>query len=195
MTGLLIHVQCIIYVLLYFRDRVMVLKELLNVENGLSSEHIHSATQLIQSKYPTQNGLVNTLLLQNISKLPHLPPGSIQAHFVGGNHWLVSSYNGLCVKLYDSKYKGFLKDDLQDQLRTLYATKEFLEVKVQRVQQQQGSSDCGLFAIAYLFSLADGSDSVKQKYKQSEMRKHLLTCFKEKTSKPFPVERLITRVA
>ena len=156
---------------------------------------VHASSVPVQSEYSTQKGLVNTLLLQNTSKLPHLPPGSIQAHFVGGNHWLVSSYNGSCVKLYDSKYNGTLKDDLQDQLRALYASKKSLEVKVQRVQQQQGSSDCGLFTIAYLLSLAAGSDPVKQKYQQSEMRSHLLTCLKEKTPKPFPVERLITRVA
>ena len=166
------------------------------IERGewLSSEHIHSATQLVQTMYPRQKGLVNTLLLQQPSELPRLPAGSIQVHFVGGNHWLVSSYNGVCVKIYDSLYYGTLKDDLQEQLRALYANKKSLEVKVQRVQQQQGSSDSGLFAIAYMFSLASRSDPAKQKYKQGEMRSHLLTCLKEKTVKPFPVERLITRV-
>ena len=145
--------------------------------------------------YPRQKGLVNTLPLQQPSELPHLPAGSIQVHFVGRNHWLVSSYNGVCVKIYDSLYYGTLKDNLQEQLRALYANRKSLEVKVQRVQQQQGSSDCGLFAIAYMFSLASGSDLAKQKYKQGEMRSHLWTCLKKKTVKPFPVERLITRVA
>ena len=66
------------------------------------------------------------------------------------------------MKLYDSKYNGTLKDDLPDQLRALYASKKYLEeVKVQRVQQEQGSFDCGLFTIAYLFSLAAGRDPVK----------------------------------
>ena len=161
----------------------------------LSSEHIHSATQLVQTKYPGQTGLVNTLLLQQPSKLPHLPSGSIQVHFVGGNHWLVSSYSGSCVKIYDSLYYGTLKDDLQEQLRALYGNEKSLEVKVQRVQQQQGSSDCGLFAMAYMFVLVSGSDPAKQKYRQSELRSHLLMCLKEKTVKPFPVERLISRVA
>ena len=122
-------------------------------------------------------------------------PGSIQTHFVGGNHWCVSSYNGSCVKVYDSLYNGTLKNDFQDQLRALYANKKSLEVKVQRVQQQQGSSDCGLFAIAYMFSLASGSDPVKHKYRQCEMRSHFLSCLKENTLKPFPIERLMTRVA
>lgn len=137
---------------------------------------------------------MNTLLLQQSSKLPQLPPGSIQVHFVGGNHWLVSSYNGSCVKVYDSLYNGTLRDDLRDQLRALYANNKSLEVKV-RVQQQQGSSNCGLFAIAYIFSLASGNDPVKCKYRQCEMRSHLLTCLKEKTLKPFPIEHLMTQVA
>ena len=94
-----------------------------------------------------------------------------------------------------SKYGGISRDDLQYQLKALYDSKKSLEVKVQRVQQQQGTSDCGLFAIAYLFSLASRSDPAKQKYKEPDMRKHLLTCLKEKTPKPLPLERLVTRVA
>ena len=47
--------------------------------------------------------------------------------------------------------------------------------------------------IAYLLSLASGSDSVKHKYRQSDMRSHFLICLKEKS--PFPLERTMTQVA
>ena len=103
---------------------------------------------------------------------------------------MVLSYNGFFVKVYDSLYNGILKEDLKDQLRALYSNNQQLHVEV---QQQQGSSDCGLFVIPYLLSLASGSDSVKHKYRQSDMRSHFLTCLKEKS--PFPLERTMTQVA
>ena len=66
---------------------------------------------------------------------------------------------------------------------------------MQRVQQQQGGTDCGLFAIAYAFSLASGEDPTRIKFKQDNMRQHLIDCLQAGTMLPFPVERTITRAA
>ena len=66
---------------------------------------------------------------------------------------------------------------------------------MQRVQQQQGGTDCGLFAIAYALSLASGEDPTHIKFKQEEMRQHLIDCLQADTMLPFPVERTITRAA
>ena len=53
------------------------------------------------------------------------------------------------MKVYDSLYCGYLSDDLESQLKKIYDHSKQMTVQFPRVQQQQGSSDCGLFAIAY----------------------------------------------
>ena len=54
------------------------------------------------------------------------------------------------------------------------------------VQQHNGVSDCGLFAIAFAVHLALGDDAVRLNFNQSKMRQHVLKCFQSKTMMPFP---------
>lgn len=162
----------------------------------LQSDQINLAVHLIRQQHPQQQGLLCTLLLQSPDKLPKLPPDSIQIHHVAGNHWVCSKNCGTHIKLFDSLYNGWLATDLNTQLQALYLTNEgSLEVRVQRVQQQQGGTDCGLFAIVYAFSLASGEDPTRIKFKQDNMRQHLIDCLQAGTMLPFPVERTITRAA
>ena len=44
------------------------------------------------------------------------------------------------------------------------------------MQKQYGSTDCGVFAIAVLASLAHEEDPSGFKYNQTELRQHLLDC-------------------
>ena len=46
-----------------------------------------------------------------------------------------------------------------------------------------GDSDCGLFALAFITSICNGEDPVKQIYDQSAMRDHLV---RKRTDYPFP---------
>ena len=43
-----------------------------------------------------------------------------------------------------------------------------------KMQVQEGSSDCGLFAIAVVTNLAYGNDSVNVTFEQNKMRDHFL---------------------
>lgn len=168
------------------------------IESGqwLQMEQIYLATQLVKARFPEQEGLLCTLALQKPSKLPKLPQGSIQIHHVNGNHWVTSMHCGSYVKVYDSLYSGVLANDLQTQLLALYSTEgRSLEVRVQRVQQQQGGADCGLFSIAYAHCLAAGEDPTKMKFKQPEMRRHLSQCLRNNLITNFPVDRVVTRAA
>ena len=58
------------------------------------------------------------------------------------------------------------------------------------VQQQFGSSDCGLFAIAFTVHLAFGDDPQHIAFEQSQMRPHLLKCFQRKKMEPFPHKKV-----
>ena len=52
--------------------------------------------------------------------------------------------------------------------------------------KQTGSSDCGLFAIAYAIDLLHGDDPKNILYDQSKMHKHLLKNLEEGKITPFP---------
>ena len=55
-------------------------------------------------------------------------------------------------------------------------------------QQQTGSNDCGLFAIANATELCFGGKPSSVIYDQSSMRKHLQNCFLQDKLTPFPKE-------
>ena len=49
-----------------------------------------------------------------------------------------------------------------------------------------GKDDCALYAIAYMMSLAHEEEPAICRYKQEEMRDHLLSCFERMEITPFP---------
>ena len=55
------------------------------------------------------------------------------------------------------------------------------------MQQQSGTTDCGLFAIAVAVSLCNGDNPSLQCYDQSVMREHLAMCFQCEEIGVFPV--------
>ena len=55
---------------------------------------------------------------------------------------------------------------------------------VPQVQKQQGDVDCGVFSTAIATSLLH--DLSPGPYKQSLLRRHLLSCFENKAMIPFP---------
>ena len=54
------------------------------------------------------------------------------------------------------------------------------------VQKQNGSKDCGVFAIAMMTSIAYGEDPQNVTYDQDNLRVHLLDCFTRKNMVLFP---------
>ena len=98
------------------------------------------------------------------------------------------------MKVYDSLYCGYLSDDLESQLKKIYDHSKQMTVQFPRVQQQQGSSDCGLFAIAYALDCALGLDPTTVKYDQSLMRQHLKRCLRKEFSR-FPCDKRSCRAA
>ena len=52
--------------------------------------------------------------------------------------------------------------------------------------QQCGSHDCGVFAIANVTAICQGESPVKIRYRQGQMRQHLIRCFENGLLVPFP---------
>lgn len=61
---------------------------------------------------------------------------------------------------------------------------KFKTVRFINVEKQIGRIECGLYAIAYWISLANGQDPCKVVYDQREMREHLISHFKKTTHAP-----------
>ena len=90
----------------------------------------------------------------------------------------------------------FHADEVKRQLRALYGhLMKNLKVMVVRVQRQQGTVDCGLFAITYAVSLANGKDTAKMKFAQQSMRAFFADCIKNRHLDTFPTEKEIACVA
>ena len=175
------------------------MKEILVKGGQLTDEHIHLAQQLLKKQFPHLDGLQSTLLSET-DGFEALQHEGIQIHHIRDlGHWVTSSSIGQSVAVYDSKFLGGqLSSSLTHQLalsyRLLVKTEDedgeemdpTLFIDVPYAQQQNGVSDCGLFAIAFAVHLALGDDAAGLNFDQSKMRQHLLKCFQRKTMMPFP---------
>ena len=88
----------------------------------------------------------------------------------------------------DSKSAGnSLQSSLECQIARIYSSKkEKFIVEMVPVHQQEGSEDCGVFAIAYAVELAFGCDPRAVIYRQESMSSHLESCLCEGKLSPFP---------
>lgn len=158
--------------------------------------HIALAHSLLKQQFPDRAGFQSTLYVANGRCIPQ-KEGRIQLHFdEERKHWLTSSFSGRRVHIFVSRYTGFIPDGVKEQMIVIYShLSKQLSAQVVRVQQQQGATDCGLYAIAYAVHLANGDDPAKVKFEQKKMRSHFLDCLKNKKLETFPVEKTISRVA
>ena len=68
----------------------------------------------------------------------------------------------------------------------MFGLKKARDIIMMSMQQQAGSTDCGVFAIAVVTSLAHDEDPSEIKYIQEEMRQHLLECITKEDLICFP---------
>ena len=79
------------------------------------------------------------------------------------------------VKVYDSAPNGMISLNAKQQVAAiLYTQQPQITLTLELVQCQHGSSDCGLFAIAFATSLVKGENPVSVQYTQHSMRQHFL---------------------
>lgn len=55
----------------------------------------------------------------------------------------------------------------------------------------KGTSDCGLFAIAYALHITVGDDLRFLVFKQTKTRRHLVSCFQRKKLERFPSKKVV----
>ena len=89
------------------------------------------------------------------------------------------------ILVYDSVYCKVSDKILLAEL--LYTNRPEFTIGLANVSKQLGSSDCGLFSVAYITDIAFGLDPSHHVYQQSDMRDHFFKCLEQKKMEPFPV--------
>ena len=122
----------------------------------------------------------------------------IQIMYVSRSHWVCASNIGCpknAVNVYDSiPAYSIGSPSLKRQLAAILHTQTpSFEVNFINVQQQNGSNDCGLFAIANTVSLCLRNDPHLLRYNQKQMRNHLYNCLERRSIMPFPVQVIPSR--
>ena len=112
----------------------------------------------------------------------------VQILHVSGNHWVCASRIAGSVEVCDSLYSQ-IDGDLQLQLARLYRTTDCVRdggfVVVRKgVQRQQGTADCGVFAIAAAFHTSSGEDVTTLNFLQQQMRQHLHSVLNSRSCPP-----------
>ena len=117
-------------------------------------------------------------------------------YFIGTiNHWVcvLSVSDEEEISLLDSsslKITCSLLLQIASMFKPLDMTTCQLQIKQLPVQQQIGTLDCGLFAIAFAVELCKGTDPTKMVFLQDKMRDHLLQCFEMRKFETFPKKML-----
>ena len=165
-------------------------KEVLQKKHGwLNDQHATVAQLLLKQQFPHIGGLQSTVLQENRSQSP-LRANSLQIVWINENHWITISTIGCTnedVICYDSLHSPITADVQTVLARLLFTSKPTFQVKLAKVTRQSGTSDCGLFAIAYITHLAFGQDPALFTFSQDKMREHLIQCIERGVMHPFPV--------
>ena len=166
-------------------------KEMLLGGDWLNDNLINASQCLIKSQYPHISGLQDVILGPTLA-FSICPDEFIQILNTGHGHWVTVSTIG-CTKgeilIYDSLPPA-MTPKLRNQIACLLCTSEsVINAKYIDVQMQDGSADCGLFAVAFAATLASGGQPGGSSYCQANMRPHLANCLEKNALTPFPVKR------
>ena len=129
--------------------------------------HIYVAGILFKKLYPNYRMQLD---IHRCKANLYACSNTMQIHYDGVNHWLLSSNISNTVVVYDSIYKASHRQETKNLLFLFY--KNFvvvneLVIKSANLIKQVGSNDCRLFCIAYAVDLAEGNDPSDIEYDQS----------------------------
>ena len=154
----------------------------------LDDELINAAQYMLREQHPLIGGFQSTLLGDCLAMTA---PTSevVQILLICNDHWVAISTVGCqpsTVKVFDSLGGRLPKRSVKLVADLLQSKEEAITFAFVDVQKQDGGSDCGLFAIAFITSICNGQDPTVLRYNQSAMRSHLLQCIEQGHMTPFP---------
>ncbi|XP_022100265.1 uncharacterized protein LOC110984395 [Acanthaster planci] len=170
----------------------------------LTDSHIVAAQQLLHRQFPGLEGLQEPVL-GNVLQFKPIVSDGIQVIQNGSNHWVTLRKLGKKVKVMDSKNMGLTRQ-LTHQVINLCGVdgdgdgeaaggSSTLEVRLPRMHRQRGSSDCGVFALAYATEVAFQGNPELVVYEQRRLRQHLQECLEFREMRPFPKKACKERTA
>ena len=163
-------------------------KECLNQGCWINDNIIKVGQQLLKQAYPHVNGL-QPAALGNTLGFEVQTGEFVQVLHTSGCHWL-TIYTIGCkaghVNVYDSLSIVDVSLCTKEEIATiLFSKASHIFLHFQAVQIQRGTSDCGLFSLAFATSLCHGEDPVQINYVQHKMRSHLQRCLEDRAITPF----------
>ena len=146
----------------------------------LNDTIVNAGQTLIRKRFPSTCGLQDVGLSRTLAFQPETKQ-FIQVLNCRDSHWVCASNIGCkpnVIKIYDSMRTGDLSSSTKDDIATiLQCTEKRIFLLFPEVQQQKDGSSCGLFALAFACTLAEGKDPSRVVYPDgSTMRSHLLKC-------------------
>ena len=164
---------------------------IISTNGWLTDNIVNTAQGLLKQQYPHINGFQNVVLGLTLSYTVQTEE-FIQVLHTGHGHWVTVSTVGCKdgeINIYDSLPPA-PTSHLMNQIAALLATpKPAITVKYMDTQMQCGSTDCGIFAIAFATALANGEQPGGLHFEQPQMRKHLMHCLEAQCLSGFPVTR------
>ena len=143
----------------------------------LSDLHINAFQNLLKMQFSSIGGLQSTLLQQNKSPLSNKKDNNLQAinRSVSStvNHWAVLEIKNKSIFLYDSAYTSVAGDGKQVIAHLINTNKDQLTVHMMNISKQSRATDCGLYAVAIMSSLALGKDPCNIVFEKEDLQAHL----------------------
>ncbi len=156
----------------------------------LTDKHINAAQSLLREQFPLQQGLQDTLLVEQCRTYHSGTNNFVQILYINGNHWVCTSNRfspAGAVDVFDCSTCSRNSRTLKRQLALiLQCPAASFCVRHIDVQRQNGSSECGLFAIAFAYTLCLGLDPSTIRYDQAQMRTHYEACINDEEFEMFP---------
>ena len=155
----------------------------------LTDNVIDAAQALLKKAHPYVGGLESVALGETLAF--SVQRGEfVQVLNTAGSHWITVSNIGCkpgTVSIYDSLPNVNIPSRTKEQIASLLCAQEnTITLQLQHVQQQHGSADCGLFAIAFAVSLCCGQNPEQTHFIQHQFRKHLQQCLVDREISSFP---------
>jgi len=164
--------------------------DMVRVKKGSLNDSIMDFSQyLIQEKYSEVGGLQSVIHSRTLTF--YKPKKSfVQILNCDDTHWVCATNIGCkqnVVKVYDSWRTGDVTSDAKESIANILQTNNpRIYILLPDVQQQKDGSSCGVFALAFASTLAEGKDPSCMKYPDDAgLRKHLYQCIVTKKITPF----------
>lgn len=161
---------------LYERD----LDLLRSSRQWLNDTIVNAGQVLIKEMSPSTYGLQDVICSRTLTFQPEVKP-FVQILNCRDSHWVCATNIGCkpnVVKVYDSMRTGDVTTSTKEDIATLlHSSEKRIYLLFPEVQQQTDGSSCGLFALAFAQTLAEGKDPSKVVYPSgADLRCHLLKC-------------------